>query len=79
MIQLDLSSREDHAKVEHNPFTIARKNKRTKQEQVPVKTTIATNPQGNDVGKVSRITVTIKDRGNDRGNYILVCYQGRGV
>lgn len=69
--QLDLSSREDHAKVEHNPFTIARKNKRTKQEQVPVKTALSTDPQGNDADKASRITVTTKDRGHDRGNYIL--------
>lgn len=62
--QLDLSSREDHAKAEINPFTIAAKNKRAHSKQTSAKIGLMTNAQGNDGDKASRITVAAKDRGN---------------
>ncbi|GHJ85487.1 hypothetical protein NliqN6_1889 [Naganishia liquefaciens] len=59
---LDLSSREDHAKVEINPFSIAAKNKRSKVKQSPVKYDLSARPQGDDGEGRPRITVTAKDR-----------------
>lgn len=61
--QLDLSSREDHAKVEINPFTITAKKKRSKVKQASVNNDLATRTQDANEGERPRITVSARDRG----------------
>ena len=63
--QLDLSSREDHAKVEINPFTLAAKNKRSRVKQAFVNNNIAARPQYADGEDWPRITVSASDRGKN--------------
>lgn len=63
--QLDLSLREDHAKVQVNPFTIAAKNKRVKQDRgPPPKTGLVSTAKVEGTKAPPRITLATQGTGN---------------